>query len=129
MKNLSKSDYARRDEIIDKFRNVEGAIDDAYEAIVASITKYNDELLPAYNEVVAEAQGWVADIASSIEEFMSNKSDKWLEGERGQAYGEWLSEWQSFELEELAPFDLPEQPDSSHAGALEEGLPPEEVAE
>ena len=128
MKNLSKADYARRDEIIGELQAIETEVEAAFADLQVAVATYNQRVA-AYNEVVAEGTGWVEDIASTIEAYMDERSDKWREGERGGAYQSWLTEWQGFQLDELELVEDPTAPDLNAASALEEGLPPEEVAE
>jgi hypothetical protein len=54
-----------------------------------------------YNAKVNEIKEWASEVASDIDSFMSDKSEKWQEGERGQAYEEWKSSYENFDLEEL----------------------------
>lgn len=83
----------------------------------------------AYNEVLQEARGFVEDIASERRGQFDDKSEKWQEGDKGQAAGEWID---AFEQAELDGFEIvwPEELSDdmpTHASALE--ALPEEASE
>lgn len=86
-----------------------------FEEIVAKINTAID----VYNEIVHEAKGVVDDIASEAESAYDEKSDKWRDGERGQAIYEWFSELQNLDLEDVEQIEVPEQPTLDHDGTLE----------
>ena len=50
---------------------------------------------------VAEANGWLADVAEVIADYISERSEKWAKSDRGQAYIGWQDEYATFELEEV----------------------------
>ena len=90
---LTKQELNRRDELRDKLADARidldeaiaeqnRIIEDAYSAINAA--------LDDYNEVVNEAYGFVEDIHAEREGEYDDKSERWQEGERGQAAYEWL---------------------------------------
>lgn len=59
----------------------------------------------AYNSVVEEVDTWRDAIVSAIESYVENRSEKWQEGEKAQAYDEWKS---SFEDIDCDPIEVPE---------------------
>ena len=44
-----------------------------------------------YNEAVQEYNGALMEVAAKVQSYMDDRSDKWHESERGEAYAEWLS--------------------------------------
>jgi hypothetical protein len=95
---LKKSDLKRRDELAAALREKFQAVEDA---------------VGAYNEALGEARDFVEDLASAAEDDFSSKSDKWQEGERGEAARSWIDA-----LQEFAPEDI-EAPEEEAAEALE----------
>ena len=94
---LTRSEETRRDILADKLRDARMILDEAVAAQVAIIedayAAINAALVP-YNEIVEEARGFVEDIASERESEWDDKSERWQEGDRGEAAREWISQWQ-----------------------------------
>lgn len=101
MKRLDKDDTQRKAALADE-------LDAAYTALDAAIADYNlavatkwipvQSAIDNFNEVTERAQGFRDDVARQIEDYMGERTEKWLEGERGQAYEEWRSAWDSAQL-------------------------------
>jgi hypothetical protein len=64
----------------------------------------------AYNEAVADANAWLGEIASEIDDYISERSEKWQDSERGQAYRAWhevfTAELEDVELDEPDVLEL-----------------------
>jgi len=101
---LNKQDEKKRDELVSELNKLRTEIEEAIgkfndgvatlkEPVTAAIEKYNAEL--------ENARAWTEDIANQAESEFDEKSDKWQEGERGEAARSWIDEWQSAELEEF----------------------------
>jgi hypothetical protein len=101
MQKLTKEQVARKRELVDQ---LSGAAQD----LQAAIATYNEkcaaefsavrEAIDDYQAVVDEAQGFVEEVASDIGSYMDEKSEKWLESDRGQSYEQWKSEWENVEI-------------------------------
>ena len=113
MKKLSKEQIATRDKIVQELSDAKAALGDA-------INQFNDTLRDAwekvqeqiekYNAVIDDAKAWAEDIASEIQSFIEDKSEAWQQGDRGQAYEEWRSSFETVELEEVE-LEAPEEID------------------
>ena len=123
MKKLDKKTILERDDIAGRlstgYQTLSGAVDTfntarqtLWEALEAAIEAYNDGVEAAweplsdaqadYNEIVNEAGEWKTDVVTSIDDYMADKSEKWKEGDRGQAYEAWKSALEDdFELSEI----------------------------
>lgn len=126
---LNKDEKARRDQLVKDLQEHVSKLEDA-------VNVYNDETaklrapvetaLAAYNEIAEQARGFAEDIANQADSDISDKSEKWQEGERGQAATEWKDAWEGIDISEVEvewPEDLTiEAP--SHADDLEQ-LPEE----
>lgn len=86
MKKLSKEQSERKAEIIDRLRECEGKVSGA---------------IVEYNEAVADAESLRDEVSAEQEDYRANRSDKWSEGEAGQAYAEWADNWRDESFEEM----------------------------
>jgi hypothetical protein len=65
-----------------------------------------DAALTAYNEAIEQAKQWVKETADSIRREYESKSERWQEGQTGQAVSEWLDAWDNVDADPV------ESPDS-----------------
>jgi hypothetical protein len=75
-----------------------------------------ESILDEIRELQSEARGIMEDEANSAAEYYDEKSEKWQEGDRGQAYCEWKDRLQSLadDLDgdmEALEVTMPEQPE------------------
>lgn len=110
MKKLTREQLKSRDEIASKLRDRREDLDtvltaynaahaSAYSLLEAAIQQYNetmseawdaiDEEQTAYNEVVVEANELKAEIIAEIDGYVEERSEKWQEGDKAQAYASW----------------------------------------
>lgn len=129
MTKLSKSQLSERDTLTSELRDRRSDLDDAIESFNDKISAlYADHVAPAleaYNEAVDAANQWRGDIACSIADYISDRSDKWQESDKGQAVESWRSEFDGeLESAELVTPELLEL-DLEDAAELIEQLPEE----
>lgn len=91
MNKLSRADHERREKLSTTLADLKAEIEAQRDILNAKIE--------AFNEAVEETNGWVEDVARTIEEYIDERSEKWQESERGDAYGTWKDEWENFTLE------------------------------
>lgn len=129
---LSKLERERRDEIAAALRehadNI-GKLVDAYNAATEEPRAAIEAAVEAYNALLGDATEFAQDIATQADNDISEKSEKWQEGERGQAATQWKDEWEGLSFDDLdiempdeLTFDPPE-----HADTLD-GVP-DDIAE
>lgn len=70
------------------------------------------EAIAEYNDAQDEATAFTNLIADQITDYIDDKSEKWAEGEAGEAHIAWRDQWQDAEFEELEWDDIV-VPDSS----------------
>jgi hypothetical protein len=121
---LSKSEAARRDELA-------RALAEKADALRAKIEGYNDAMakcweavacaVEEYNYALADARSFVEEVHTQRQGEYDDKSERWQEGERGEAAAAWLGEWEQPDLDdvELGEPEPVEEPDLEHAEALE----------
>jgi len=115
---FSKEESSRLADYVGKLQEQRDTIGALWEPLTLMITNINAEI-DTYNEIVQEARGFVEDIASEVESFVDDKSDKWRDGERGEAIQSWLDELRGVELEDVEQVEVPEEPTFDHDGTLE----------
>ena len=105
MTKLTKEQIKRREELAAAIRKQKDVLNEAIcdfnDAILAASSEVTGALAD-YNDAVKAANAFQQDIASEIDNFISDKSEKWQEGERGEAYTAWKEIWE----EELETFDV-----------------------
>lgn len=77
------------------------------------------EAVAEYNEALEKAREFRDEIVGAMQEYHSERSEKWQEGDAGSAYQEWIDAWEAMELDELPEpdeIDIPE-----HAAEIEQG--------
>ena len=104
MKALTKDMLTTRDTLAAQLCERHGVLEKAVETFNEMMERAWQDVHDAqehYNGAVAEANGWLADVAEVIADYISERSEKWLESDRGQAYSGWQDEYATFELEEV----------------------------
>lgn len=101
---------------------------DAYNEAVGPQRDAVKAALDTYNEKVADLKGVYEDIAGEARDYYDNRSEKWQEGDTGQAYQEWLDSLESPDLDD-AEIEIPEDlefPESIPDFSSPEFLPADE---
>lgn len=123
MKKISKADAAKLEEIVADLNSKKTEIETAVEEANSKIGAAN-EAIASYNESVAEAEALRDEVVAAIEEYTSERSEKWQEGDAAASYQEWSGEWENVDFSELDPIEEIEAPDASIGEELE-ALPQE----
>lgn len=90
-----------------------GAIDAYNEALNEHIEALKDAK-EAYNDALAGLREIIEGLHSTADEYMSERSERWQEGENGQEYARWVESMEGINELENLDFDMPEaleQPD------------------
>jgi hypothetical protein len=126
MKSLSKEDEDRRAAISAKLGAMAQEVEQAHHDLAAAIATYN-AVIADYNEAVSAADGFAQDMASAIEAYMDEKSDRWLESDKGQAFADWKDEFDAADFDELETVEVPNLPEFTHEATLDDlpGFPNE----
>src|SRR4051794_17460940 len=101
---LDKQESKRREELLANMKEAESKLEDAVSVYNAALAEQRTKLeaaVTAFNETVAEARGFAEDIARAAEEEIDGKSEKWQEGDKGQAATEWKDAWENVELDDV----------------------------
>ena len=91
MKKLKESEVDALQSAASEIVSVLDAIDELREATEAEIGRLLTELI----EPQETARGILEDAASAADEYYDERSEKWQEGDAGQAYDEWRNRLRS----------------------------------
>jgi hypothetical protein len=95
---ITKAEQNRLQEIADKVAEERLAFDTAVDeanAAIEDIYSALNERITRYNELLEEGRGVIEDIHSERQSDFDDKSERWQEGERGEATREWLDKLDS----------------------------------
>jgi len=111
MKNLTKDQSNQKAKIARALHDVGEELADAvnrYNAQMSALYSPIEELQGRYNELILEAQGFLEGVQEEQEAYIEDRSDRWREGDAGQAYSEWADAWRIGleEVEVYAPEPL-----------------------
>jgi hypothetical protein len=118
---LTKDELRTRTQLIDDLNIAATAIDQA-------VATYNDQIeglrppveiaVTKYNELVSKARDLCIQVAGQADQDLGDKSEDWMETERGIAAQSWQESWDNVELDDVDyqwPDDLeitiPDYPD------------------
>lgn len=124
MSKLTKSQQAERETIVTALREEGGKLEDAVRVFNEKLQTAKGELeaaQTAYNEKLSTARDFAEGVASTTQEYIDDKSEKWQEGEKGQAVAEWQQVWADISLDDVdlgLPDELSE-PEITHADDIE----------
>lgn len=123
---LSEAEIKQRDELLANLNSATNALDDAvreYNEAVDKLREPLDAVVAGYNEIVNQAQAFAEDIANTADGEISDKSEKWQDGEKGQAAIAFKDAWECLghDLREIT-INYPDELDvdaPTHADDLE----------
>jgi exonuclease VII small subunit len=110
---LTSKEDARKSELEAELEQEVGAMEDAktelQDAIQKLIDDFNEQHVEPLNAKLTEARGFVEDIYNERQGEYDDKSERWQEGERGEAAQSWLTEWQTGmdALDDMSPIEAP----------------------
>jgi F0F1-type ATP synthase membrane subunit b/b' len=111
---LTKQEDARKSELESELEQLVGettdGLEELKEKITALVDDFNKEFVEPLSEKITEAYGFVEDIMNERQGEFDDKSERWQEGERGQAAQSWLQDWENG-LQGLEAPSLLEAPD------------------
>jgi uncharacterized protein with von Willebrand factor type A (vWA) domain len=126
MKALSKDELEQRAALIERWKEKLAAVEEQRAKVDEMIDDLN-RMVDEANEVIDDARRWAEDIARVIDEYIDERSEKWQESERGEAYAQWRAEYENLQTEDMDHFALEENPQPDLETDLE-NLPEEPEA-
>ena len=107
---LTKAEVKEGEVHIDSLEVASTGINAAVEAFNNGLEVMRSDFkiaVDSYNEQLASIREFTANVANRFEDEISDKSDRWQEGDAGNAAAELRDAWQNIELEDIE-IDLPE---------------------
>lgn len=120
MKSLSRDQLQTMNRLAEQLSETGEDLQEAIQRFNQHLRSANEEvqtLQDRFNELVQEAQSFVQTVHDEQEAYRDERSDRWQEGDAGQAYEEWMDAW-SIELEEV-DLALPEEIEIDSLGAVD----------
>lgn len=85
-------------------------------ADTATLTKFREEIgtkaeavndaIRDLNELLEQLRNWKEEKTEALREAFSEKSDKWQEGEKGEAVNNWIETIENLDADEIEEFDI-----------------------
>lgn len=98
MKKLDKSQEKRWSELAKTLEGKRQALESAVEAFNGEVVQLWEpvkQALEELNERLQEAEEFREEIHGDMDAYFGERSEKWQEGDIGQAYQEWQSSWET----------------------------------
>ena len=113
MRKLSKPDIIEKNQLAGELEERKDKLEDALAVYAAAIDEAWSKLerdVESYNEKLEEVQNFVGNIVSQMEDYVSERSDRWQESDAASDYSSWQSDWENvstlpLELEEPSKFE------------------------
>lgn len=126
---LTKEELATRAALVQDLTEAANRLDVAvseYNKMVDEHRPDVEKILSDYNNILSRAEEFCSGIAGTAETDMGDKSEKWMESEKGEAAQEYVNAWEGITLDEIT-IDWPDElvvGELGHATELDE-LPQE----
>jgi hypothetical protein len=108
---LTKDQTAAKAELAAAIEKAWAAVEDAVGVFNDSVSQAKEVLtaqVAAFNDVAGQVATFTAEIAGRADEDISGRSEKWQEGDAGQAAIEWKDEWENFDADGIENIDWPD---------------------
>jgi predicted component of type VI protein secretion system len=109
MRSVSKETRIRYEALMDELNEASKDVTDAHQKLEDAIREPMQHLISAteaYNQKVMDLNDCIDEIIGEIDDFMSDKSDKWLEGDVAQQYEGWKETLENHRIEQV---EVPEE--------------------
>jgi len=122
MKKLSKINLSNIQIFIDNMCEQTDKYNEALETLQKDATHENfDALKEIHGKLqnsIEDSCSYTQDLAEAAQEYYDERSERWMESERGDAYAEWISELEGAQVDDLD--ELPESFENLEVDELEE---------
>ena len=124
MKKLTTFQHNERDRLVKELADSEEGLEKAVRQHASDMDDANNRLvqvLERHNDVIHEINEFRDGVASDITDYISERSERWQEGEKGELYRAWEDAWHG-DIDEVE-IDLPdeiEEPELDAAQSLKD---------
>ena len=97
MKKLTKEQAQKKAALSEEMSEKMGALNTLIKKLNDEITAQWETIETAkeeYNQSIRDANEFQEEIASNIDEYVGERSEKWQEGEQASRYEDWKSQWE-----------------------------------
>ena len=97
MKKLTKEHIQKRVALVEELSEKMGAVNTLIQKLNAEIALQWEDIesaKEAYNQTIQEANALQEEIASDIDNYVGERSEKWQEGEQASRYEDWKGQWE-----------------------------------
>jgi coenzyme F420-reducing hydrogenase alpha subunit len=104
MKKLSKTQDQERTRLADELQEKHEALEQAVDQFNQTLTEAREKLetvIGEYNAALEETRAFVEEIASDMETYYDERSEKWQEGDAGTNYSDWKDQWDINEFNDV----------------------------
>lgn len=106
MFKLSRSQLSTRDDLLARLQVAEadlGSAIERYNELLESAQGGVQAALQRFNDLLTQAQEFCTEVAGEAQSEWDERSEKWQEGDNGQAAASWIESWESAagELDEI----------------------------
>jgi hypothetical protein len=116
MKRLTKDQLKSKADLVAALRKAEGVLTEAVEEFNAKLVELFEPVeraLEGLNGARDDARSFAEEVVSSMEDYASDRSDRWRESDAGQEFDSWRGEWEnvnvdSVELDAPEPLEAPD---------------------
>jgi uncharacterized protein YukE len=117
MNKLTQAQIKQKTELIEALKKAMEKLDEARstynDALQDEYNKYK-EFVDSYNSANEELRTFIGECAEEMSAYFDEKSEKWQEGEAGEAYAAWKDAWEAaaeFDDHDVREPDEAEEPD------------------
>lgn len=118
---MTKAQLKERDGLASGLKEAAAELKEKIEAANSALADVRTSV-EEYNAKLESAKEFVEGIAEAAQEAYDEKSEKWQEGEKGDAASSWIDELQSADIPEELELTIPEdidEPELNHDETLE----------
>lgn len=111
MFKLTKAELIQRVDLVERLNAAATKVEEAIDTFNERLAEQKEALeaaVVAYNEILSEVREFAEEIATEAESAISDKSEKWQDGDKGQAATEFKDAWEGLSFDDLE-LDLPEE--------------------
>ena len=124
MKSLNKKQSTELAEHVKKLADADATLGEAVDQFNLDVEFAKGKLenvLEEYNDAVESANEFRSGLADSMETYQDERSEKWHEGDAGQAYASWFDSWANEFPDAEIEFPEPvEKPDTEALDQIQE---------
>jgi len=92
----------------EQLEKITNDLEEKGDAVKTASLNYNEQV-HAYNDLVEQASSLRDEIVNDQETYFDERSERWQEGDKGEAHQEWSEEWTGADLEvvdEIEEFEV-----------------------